>query len=75
MMVTCLVSLNLSYPKSEDSLESVPVSASVYIYNAQTKGTQHKSLVKPTLKGVDSTLRDTFMIWSLFGIWLVQVNS
>ena len=73
-MVTWLVSLNLSYPKSEDSLESVPVSASVYIYNAQTKGTQNKSLVKPTWKGVDSTLRDTFMIWSLFGIWLVQVN-
>ena len=33
----------MTYPESEDSLESVAVSASVYIYNAQINGTQYRT--------------------------------
>ena len=36
-----------SCPEREDSWKSVAVSASVHIYNAQTKGTQRKSMVEP----------------------------
>ena len=35
---------------SETSLKSVASSASLLIYNIQTKGAQHKSIVKPALK-------------------------
>ena len=38
------------YPESEDGYKSVAVSASVYIHNAGTKCTQHKSVVKTAIK-------------------------
>ena len=37
---------NVSYPESEYSSKFVTSSASLHIYNAQTKGAQHKSMVK-----------------------------
>ena len=35
-----------SYPKSQISLKFPKVSVSVHVYNAQTKGIQHRSVVK-----------------------------
>ena len=38
-----------STPESKIVKKPVVVSASVHIYNAQTKGIQHESMVKPAL--------------------------
>ena len=44
-----------SYTESEDSYKSIAVSVSVFIYNAQTKGTQNKSRAKSALKAEGCT--------------------
>ena len=42
----CMLIQSLAYPRSEDSLKSFAVSASVHIHNAQIK-----SMVKPRYEG------------------------
>ena len=46
----CRLQTNISYPENEDNSKSVVVSASEHIYDAQSKGVQHKTMVKPALK-------------------------
>ena len=46
----CRLQTNISYPQNEDNSKSVVVSASEHIYDAQSKGVQHKTMVKPALK-------------------------
>ena len=41
-----IVYFYFAYPEIEDSSKSVSISASMHIYNAQTKGTQRKSIAK-----------------------------
>ena len=47
---TWLTLKRLPYPENENALNPFASSASLHIYNVQTKGTQHKSMVKPALK-------------------------
>ena len=56
-----------SYTESEDSYKSIAVSASVYIYNAQTKATQPSSMVKSALKAEGCTS------WSIHRIVTFQI--
>ena len=66
-----------SYPKSKNSSKSIAISALVHIHNAQTKGTQYKSMVKISVQremtappgqirsivSFQCAQRGTFMIW------------
>ena len=56
-------------PKVKIVKKSVVVSASVHIYNAQTKGTQHVSMVKPALKAEGCTS------WSIQNITSILMHS
>ena len=63
---------NVLYPENEKSQRSFACSASLHIYNAQTKGIQHKSMVKPALKVEGYTACSTHSIGStvrFFTIW------
>ena len=56
-----------SYTESEDSYKSIAVSASVFFYNAQTKGKQHNSMVKSALKV------EGYTSWSIHRIVTFQI--